>query len=78
MHQQNCNKLYIILRYDWGIETFRRAPVHRRNHMSTELFLILVVAVLLYGLINSTEKVLSFRQQRKEDSRNLNDYHSRM
>ena len=46
--------------------------------MSTELFLILVVAVLLYGLINSTEKVLSFRQQRKEDVRNLNDYHSRM
>ncbi len=46
--------------------------------MSTELFLIIIVAILLYGLINSTEKVLSFRQQHKEDSTNLNDYHSRM
>lgn len=46
--------------------------------MFTELFLTLAVAVLLYGLINSTEKVLSFRQQHKEDGRNVNDYHSRM
>ena len=46
--------------------------------MSTELLLILIVAVLLYGLINSTEKVLSFRQQHKEDGRNINDYHSRL
>ena len=46
--------------------------------MSTELFVIIIVAVLLYGLINSTEKVLSLRQQHKEDSKNLLDYHSRM
>jgi hypothetical protein len=46
--------------------------------MSTEIFLIIIVAVLLYGLINSTEKVLSFREQRKEDSTNLIDYQSRM
>ena len=46
--------------------------------MTTELYLIIIVAILLYGLINSTEKVLSFRQQHKEDSANLIDYHSRM
>ena len=46
--------------------------------MTTEIFLITVVAVLLYGLINSTEKVLSFRQRHKEESQNLIDYHSRM
>jgi hypothetical protein len=46
--------------------------------MTTELFLIIIVAVLLYGLINSTEKVLSFRQQHKEESTNLIDYQSRM
>jgi len=46
--------------------------------MSTELFLIIIVAVLLYGLINSTEKVLSFRQQHKEESKDLIDYRSRM
>ena len=46
--------------------------------MSTELFLIIIVAVLLYGLINSTEKVLSSRQQHKEDSKDLIDYHSRI
>ncbi len=49
-----------------------------RNNMSTEIFLILIVAVLLYGLINSTEKVLSFRQQHKEESRDLIDYRSRL
>lgn len=46
--------------------------------MSTELFLIIIVAVLLYGLINSTEKVLSSRQQHKEDSKDLIDYRSRI
>jgi len=46
--------------------------------MSTELFLITTVAVLLYGLINSTEKVLSFRQHNKEESKDLIDYHSRL
>lgn len=46
--------------------------------MSIELLLIIVVAVLLYGLINSTEKVLSFRQQHKEESKDLIDYQSRM
>ena len=46
--------------------------------MSTELFLIVIVAVLLFSLINSTEKVLSFRQQHKEESKDLIDYHSRM
>lgn len=46
--------------------------------MSTEIFLILIVAVLLYGLINSTEKVLSFRQQHKEESHDLIDYRSRL
>lgn len=49
-----------------------------RNKMSTELFLIIIVAVLLYGLINSTEKVLSSRQQHKEDSKDLIDYRSRI
>ena len=46
--------------------------------MTTELFLITIVAVLLYGLINSTEKVLSFREHHKEESRDLIDYHSRL
>lgn len=46
--------------------------------MSTELFLIVIVAVLLFGLINSTEKVLSFRQQHKDESKDLIDYQSRM
>ena len=46
--------------------------------MFTELFLTLAVAVLLYGLINSTEKVLSFRQQHKDESKDLIDYQSRM
>jgi hypothetical protein len=46
--------------------------------MFTELSLITLVAVLLYGLINSTEKVLTFREQHKEDSRNLIDHRSRM
>jgi hypothetical protein len=46
--------------------------------MSTELFLLTIVAVLLYGLINSTEKVLSFRQRHKEESKDLLDYHSRL
>ena len=46
--------------------------------MSTELFLIIIVAVLLYGLINSTEKVLSNHQQHKEESKDLIDYHSRL
>lgn len=52
--------------------------ISRRNKMSIELLLIIVVAVLLYGLINSTEKVLSFRQQHKEESKDLIDYQSRM
>jgi hypothetical protein len=46
--------------------------------MFTELLLIIMAAVLLYGLINSTEKVLSFRQQNQEESRNLIDFRSRM
>ena len=46
--------------------------------MATEIFLIIIVAVLLYGLINSTEKVLSFRQEHKAESNNLIDYQSRM
>lgn len=54
------------------------ACINGETQMSTELFLTLIVAVLLYGLINSTEKVLSFRQQHKEEGRNINDYHSRL
>jgi hypothetical protein len=46
--------------------------------MVTELFLLTIVAVLLYGLINSTEKVLSIRQRHMEDSKNLIDYRSRL
>lgn len=46
--------------------------------MYTEIFLVTLAAVLLYGLINSTEKVLSFREQHKEESKNLIDSHSRM
>jgi hypothetical protein len=46
--------------------------------MATQIFLITLVAVLLYGLINSTEKVLSFRQNHKEENRDLIDYQSRL
>jgi hypothetical protein len=67
------------LEYDTGIayKAGKCLPT-RRHTMTTELFLITIVAVLLYGLINSTEKVLSFREQHKEESKDLIDYHSRL
>ena len=54
------------------------ARLDRRNTMYTELILTILIAALLYGLINSTDKVLALRKHHNEDNRNLIDYRSRM
>ncbi|NWG07882.1 MAG: hypothetical protein HXY35_14495 [Chloroflexi bacterium] len=46
--------------------------------MHTELFLFVLIAALIYGLINSTEKVLILHERHNEESRNLLDHRSRM
>jgi hypothetical protein len=46
--------------------------------MYTELILTILIAALLYGLINSTDKVLALRKNHNEDNKNLIDYRSRM
>lgn len=51
--------------------------IYWRN-MHTELFLFVLIAALIYGLINSTEKVLILHERHNEESRNLLDHRSRM
>jgi hypothetical protein len=38
------------------------------------LFFMIVIAVILYGLVNSTEKVLGIRHQQREDGKKPNVY----
>jgi ABC-type nitrate/sulfonate/bicarbonate transport system permease component len=45
-----------------------------RNKMFTGLFFMIVIAVVLYGLVNSTEKVLAIRHQQREDGKKPNVY----
>jgi len=52
--------------------------IDRRNTMYTELILTILIAALLYGLINSTDKVLALHKHHNEDNQNLIDYRSRM
>ena len=42
--------------------------------MYTGLFFMIVIAIILYGLVNSTEKVLAIRQQQREDGKKPNVY----
>ncbi len=42
--------------------------------MYTGLFLIIAIAAVLYGLVNSTEKVLAIRQQQREEGKKPNVY----
>ena len=46
--------------------------------MYIEIFLLILGAVVLYGLTNSTEKVLTLHKTYNEESKNLMDYHSRL
>jgi hypothetical protein len=43
-----------------------------RHKMFTGLFFMIVIAVVLYGLVNSTEKVLAIRHQQREDGKKPN------
>ena len=42
--------------------------------MFTGLLFAIVIAVVLYGLVNSTEKVLTIRHQQREESKKPNVY----
>ena len=42
--------------------------------MYTGLFFVITIAIVLYGLVNSTEKVLSIRQQQREEGKKPNVY----
>lgn len=42
--------------------------------MYTGLFFVVVVAIVLYGLVNSTEKVLTIRHQQREEGKEPNVY----
>jgi hypothetical protein len=42
--------------------------------MFTGLFFMIVIAVVLYGLVTSTEKVLAIRHQQREDGKKPNVY----
>ena len=45
-----------------------------RNNMYTGLFFVIAIAVILYGLVNSTEKVLAIRHQQREEGKKPNVY----
>jgi len=42
--------------------------------MFISLFFTVAIAVILYGLVNSTEKVLAIRQKQREQGRKPNVY----
>ena len=42
--------------------------------MYTGLFLVIAIAAVLYGLVNSTEKVLAIRQKQREEGKKPNVY----
>jgi len=42
--------------------------------MYTGLFLMIAIAAVLYGLVNSTEQVLTIRQQQREEGKKPNVY----
>ena len=42
--------------------------------MYTGLFLVIAIAVILYGLVNSTEKVLTIRHKQREEGKKPNVY----
>ncbi|HXQ39533.1 MAG TPA: hypothetical protein VN843_36380 [Anaerolineales bacterium] len=42
--------------------------------MYTGLFLMIAIAAVLYGLVNSTEKVLSIRHKQREEGKKPNVY----
>jgi hypothetical protein len=45
-----------------------------RNKMFTGLFFVIAIAIVLYGLVNSTEKVLDIRHQQREEGKKPNVY----
>ncbi|HMD81245.1 MAG TPA: hypothetical protein VKE92_08050 [Anaerolineales bacterium] len=42
--------------------------------MYTGLFFVIAIAAVLYGLVNSTEKVLAIRHQQREEGKKPNVY----
>ena len=42
--------------------------------MYTGLFLVIAIAAVLYGLVNSTEKVLAIRKKQREEGKKPNVY----
>ena len=42
--------------------------------MYTGLFFVIVIAAVLYGLVNSTEEVLAIRHQQREEGKKPNVY----
>ena len=38
------------------------------------LFFLIAIAIILYGLVNSTEKVLAIRHRQSEEGKKLNVY----
>jgi hypothetical protein len=42
--------------------------------MYTGLLLVIVIVAILYGLVNSTEKVLTIRQKQREEGKKPNVY----
>ena len=42
--------------------------------MVTTLFFVIAIAAVLYGLVNSTEKVLTIRQQQRDEGKKPNVY----
>ena len=42
--------------------------------MYTGLILMIAIAILLYGLVSTTEKVLAIRQQQREKGKKPNVY----
>ena len=42
--------------------------------MYTGLFLMIAIAAVLYGLVSSTEKVLTIRHKQREEGKNPNVY----
>ena len=42
--------------------------------MYTGLFFVIAIAIVLYGLVNSTEKVLDIRHQQWEEGKKPNVY----